>query len=483
MIDGREAFSNLTASVGSSLGLFKMDKKIVILGSGPTGLGAAWRLKELKHQTYKLFEKKSYPGGLSSSFIDEKGFTWDIGGHILFSHYEYFDRLMDLLLKDQWLYHERESWVWIKNRFVPYPFQNNIRYLPEEDLWKCLSGIMELSKNKIKPENFKEWILATFGEGIAELFMLPYNYKVWAYPAEKMSFSWVGERIAITDFNRVKENIIFERDDLSWGPNNKFRFPMKGGTGEIWKQLYNRFDQEKVFLNSKVEKVNTQKREIHVNGKKEKYDVLISTLPLDQFLLISDIKYQSPGERLMYSSVNIFGIGLRGTPPDILKKKCWIYFPEHDCPFYRATVFSNYSPNNVPDIKNNWSLMFEVSESSHKLVNHDTIKEEVIQGAIHTKLIKSRSEIVDLWEHFEQYGYPTPSLERDEGIEILKQLEERDIYSRGRFGAWKYEVGNMDHTFMQGVEAVNKIVLGEEEQTLWHPKMVNEKKQLLFFNE
>ncbi len=446
-----------------------MDKKIVIIGSGPTGLGAAWRLKELTHQTYKLFEKQAYPGGLSSSFIDAKGFTWDIGGHVLFSHYEYVDRLMESILKDRWLFHERDSWVWVKNRFVPYPFQNNIRYLPEEDMRECLSGLRELHKSKTPPKNFREWILSTFGEGIAELFMFPYNYKVWAYPPEKMSFSWIGERVAIPDFNKVTENILFGKDELFWGPNDKFRFPMHGGTGEIWKQLYNRLDKEKVFLNSKVEEINTKKREIKVNGKNEKYDVLISTLPLDQFLMMSDMKDESSEKKLMHSSVNIFGIGLRGAPPDILKKKCWIYFPEHNCPFYRATVSSNYSPHNVPDIKKHWSLMLEVSESPDKPVDHNTIREEVVQGAINTNLIESRSEIIDYWEYFEPYGYPTPTLGRDEGIKILKHLEERRIYSRGRFGAWKYEVGNMDHSLMQGVEAVNKILLGEEEKTLRQP--------------
>jgi UDP-galactopyranose mutase len=44
-------------------------------------------------------------------------------------------------------------------------------------------------------------------------------------------------------------------------------------------------------------------------------------------------------------------------------------------------------------------------------------------------------------------------------------LEARDVYSRGRFGGWKYEVANMDHSVMQGVEWAERMVLGREERT------------------
>jgi hypothetical protein len=42
-------------------------------------------------------------------------------------------------------------------------------------------------------------------------------------------------------------------------------------------------------------------------------------------------------------------------------------------------------------------------------------------------------------------------------------LEKHDIYSRGRFGMWKYEVSNTDHSLMQGVELINRLLLGEPE--------------------
>lgn len=46
------------------------------------------------------------------------------------------------------------------------------------------------------------------------------------------------------------------------------------------------------------------------------------------------------------SSTHIIGLGIRGMCPH--GNKCWLYFPEPDCPFYRATVFSHYAPSNVP---------------------------------------------------------------------------------------------------------------------------------------
>ena len=69
------------------------NKKIVILGGGPAGIGAGWRLKELDYQNWELYEKEDFLGGLSASFKDKKGFIWDNGGHIYFSKSDYFNNV------------------------------------------------------------------------------------------------------------------------------------------------------------------------------------------------------------------------------------------------------------------------------------------------------------------------------------------------------------------------------------------------------
>jgi len=95
-------------------------------------------------------------------------------------------------------------------------------------------------------------------------------------------------------------------------------------------------------------------------------------------------------------------------------------------------------------------------------------------GLRNTKLISAETKIISRWHKRIEYGYPTPFLNREElCTPLFKLLRERSIYSRGRFGAWKYEVSNQDHSFMQGVEAVDNILIGAPELTLNLPGVVN----------
>ena len=63
------------------------------------------------------------------------------------------------------------------------------------------------------------------GEGIADLFMRPYNFKVWAVPTTMMQCEWLGERVAAPDVGRAIANVLHNREDAGWGPNAVFRFP------------------------------------------------------------------------------------------------------------------------------------------------------------------------------------------------------------------------------------------------------------------
>ncbi len=480
------------------------EPRIVILGAGPTGLGAAYRLKELGYSNFVIFERHPYVGGLSHSFKDAQGFTWDIGGHVMFSHYSYYDRCFEALMGDEYTLNNRESWVRMFDRWVPYPFQNNVRYLPKEACYECLSGLIRAQAARASgashadAANFGEFIDSVFGEGIAKHFMRPYNFKVWAYPPERMNKHWIGERVAVIDTDRALRNVILGLDDFGWGPNNQFKFPRAGGTGEF----YRRFGPvlgltpdgreapgSHIRLNKEVVSIDADAKTVtFADGAVEPYDLLISTMPLD--LLCTRVLRESaarPGvpletiaraaSGLLHSSGYMVGIGLRsrtpgaGTPSTM----SWMYFPESNCPFYRVTYLSNYSPFMTPDKDNFYSLLCEVSESPAKPTPGDenrnprAVIDDVIRGLENAGLFEpgERDNIVSTWCYYADYSYPTPSVDRDDILtRVIPWLEARHIFSRGRFGMWKYEVANTDHSLMQGVELVNRLILAEPETTI-----------------
>lgn len=450
----------------------KKIKKIIIIGGGPTGLGAAYRLDKLGHKNWILYEKNAFCGGLSSTFIDKKKFLWDIGGHVIHSHYKCFDKFLEKILGNDYYLHQRESWIKTPDSWVPYPFQNNLRYLTKQAQLECLLGAVKIDTQKAKnAKNFEEWIVNAFGYGIAKHFLLPDNFKRWAIPLKKMDKNWIADRVSIVDFKKVLENVIFKKDDFFWGPNKTFIFPKHGGTGEI----SNRTEEllkKNVLTNWAVKSVNLARKQITLkNGHQDTFDYLINTIPLNKFLKLDKStppKLLKSANRLAYNNILVIGIGLE---KQIKTSKCWVYFTDPQVPFYRLTYFHNYSPFNVPqgNTRKFSSLMCEISYSPYKRENKADMIEKCIGGLIKSGIIdeSDRKKIISRVVYDIPYAYPVPTLGRDQLLfKIQSYLIKHNVYSRGRFGAWKYEIGNMDHCFMQGVEAVDNILKNKKE-TVW----------------
>ncbi|KAF2436052.1 R182k-Udp-Galactopuranose mutase [Tothia fuscella] len=484
---------------------------VLVIGAGPTGLGAAKRLNQIDTASWLIVDSNETPGGLASTDVTEEGFLYDVGGHVIFSHYKYFDDCINEALPNDsdWYTHQRISYVRCQNLWVPYPFQNNISMLPKEEQVKCMDGMidaaLEARVNNSKPQNFDEWIIRMMGSGIADLFMRPYNFKVWAVPTEKMQCQWLGERVAAPDLKSVTKNVILQKTAGNWGPNATFRFPAHGGTGGIWIAVADTLPKDKTRFGATgtVDKVNADKKEVAMaDGSIIKYNSLVSTMAVDSLAeRIGDKELTTLTKDLFYSTTHVIGVGVRGERPERIGDKCWLYFPEDNCPFYRATIFSNYSPNNQPaenvalstlyladgsEPKSKsavngpyWSIMLEVSESSMKPVDRDSLLKDCIKGLVNTEMLKPTDEVVSTYVRAFDHGYPTPTLER-EGVlkQLLPKLQAKDIYSRGRFGSWRYEVGNQDHSFMLGVEAVDAILNGTVELTLNYPDFVNTRQNL-----
>jgi hypothetical protein len=111
--------------------------------------------------------------------------------------------------------------------------------------------------------------------------------------------------------------------------------------------------------------------------------------------------------------------------------------------------------------------MTETAYSADKPEPRAGIEDRVEAGLRASGVVAGRPKVASVHVEDIEYAYPVPTLERDGALAVLQPwLMERAIYSRGRFGSWRYEIGNMDHAVKMGIDIARHIVTGAEEE-IW----------------
>ena len=318
------------------------------------------------------------------------------------------------------------------------------------------------SQRTESPEDFKAWLKDTFGPEQCRLFFFPYNRKVWRYPLEKLSYDWISQRINIPDQ---------EKGEQEWGPNHRFRYPSTGGMGALWKNLARKLTSSGLLkYRREIVDIDIEKRQvIDSEGRADRYHSLISTIPLTA--LVKSLKGNAPNtvieaaDQLRWNSGLVTGIGFAGpTSQDV----SWAYYPEPEFPFYRVTALSSYAPDLVPEGKPEKYCSF-LCESTMSPSQGPPSGKVILDGLLRTRMPLPEKERapISITQIPLPFSYPLPTLERDRHLETIQGfLHSLNIFSRGRFGGWRYEIGNMDHSLLQGLEVVDRIMLGNKE-TFW----------------
>src|SRR6516165_2559407 len=102
--------------------MFKDASGVVILGAGPAGLTAAYRLSKQGIPVEVLEADAVYVGGISRT-VRYKGFHFDIGGHRFFSKSKEVEDFWTEILGDDLLQRPRSSRIYYLGRFFSYPLR------------------------------------------------------------------------------------------------------------------------------------------------------------------------------------------------------------------------------------------------------------------------------------------------------------------------------------------------------------------------
>ncbi|MDD5616249.1 MAG: FAD-dependent oxidoreductase [Candidatus Methanoperedens sp.] len=422
--------------------------KTAILGAGLTGITLA-RLLHEKGDEVTVLEREPRYGGLCRSVTDS-GFTFDIGGsHIIFSRDTQVLTFMCDVLGSNSRQNKRNTKIFYKGLFIKYPFENGLNQLPKDDLYFCINEFIKtliaVEKGELSlPSNFREWINYTFGKGIADLYMIPYNEKIWKYPAEKMSMHWVDGRIPRPPVEDVIRSAIGIETE-GYIHQSVFSYPLRGGIEAMVREIAKPVEDkiQTVFNVSSIRKAGGEF--IISDGRREiSAQRLISTIPLQELLPCLDRvpeKVKKGCRELKYNSIACVLIGIKGSVPDI----SWMYIPEKELGLFNRISFpSNYSPYVAP--QGNSSILIEITyregDEASKMQDGDII-DHVVDALANMKIIKTGDDVVYSAVMRQKYAYVIYDLEYQKNIAIVKDYCARiGISLVGRFAEFEYL--NMD---------------------------------------
>jgi len=425
--------------------------KIGILGGGLAGVSLAYFLEKKGHDV-EVLEKEEECGGLCRSFSKD-GFSFDLGGHIIFSKDKQMLDLMINMLGSNVKKHYRNNKVWFKGRYVKYPFENGLSALDKEDIFECLNYF--INNDYPKPKNLKEWCYYTFGKGIAEKYLVPYNTKIWNIDPARISLEWVDRIPKPPVEDVIKSAIGIETEGYTH--QLYFYYPIRGGIQALVKAFEDKL--KKVTKKYAVKEIEKLKNGWRVsNGAEDRYyDRVISCIPIFDLAAalkgvpkkISDIIRK----KLKYNSLSTVMLGI---DKDKLSDKFAVYVPQKDLLFHRICFHSYMGPWYTP--KGTSSVVAEITTNQGDVVHEMTDKQLIDhvrkgldkEGLVDSKLVCA-SDIKRM-----KYAYVLYDLNYRTNMKIINEyFRSLRLPLNGRFAQFEYL--NMDAVVRNSFDLAGKV--------------------------
>ncbi len=424
-----------------------MHVKTLILGAGLTGLSAAYHLEKKGDRDYLLAERQVQPGGLCASYT-VNGFTFDQSGHLLHLHTDYGKKLVKKLLKTNLLRLKRRAWIYTHTSRVPFPFQANLFALPAKERQACVEGLLQAAAQTPKaPRHFEDWCLQSFGKPVYELFMRPYNTKLWGTSPKNLTCDWCGPFVPRPSTQEILQSAS-RPPQKSYGYNAWFYYPKQGGCGALVQALAQNLHG--LRTKTAVTQVDLKRKTARLNGKTISFDHLVNTLPLPEFLhmLEGEARLSALAERLTHTSVLVYNFAINRA----VKPFSWIYFPDEQDPFYRVGLQSGFSPFNAPQGTSSFYVELPGTTPRGK-----GTEKRILSALIQKGIIDIHDEVLfSFWQTL-PYAYAVYDKRRSRAVrQALQALAKRGCFCAGRYGKWEYSF--MEASLLEGLDLAEKLV-------------------------
>lgn len=434
--------------------------KYTILGGGLSAISLAYYLQENKNiDEIHILEKDEVLGGICRTYVKD-GIEYDVGPHIIFSKDKEILDLMNNLLGENNEKHRRSNRILHKKRFVQYPFENDLSKLPKEDIDYCVNGFLHNPYENYEPKNMLQFFLKTFGEGITNTYLRPYNEKIWKFDPSFMDTQMV-ERIPKPPKEDILKSANGETID-GYLHQLYFTYPKQGGTEALIKAFISKLsDKVKIHTNNKVLKAKKQGDKFVVTTSEKEYvcDKIISTMPANEFSHIYEDNNKPQeildiADNLRYNSIAICIVNVS---KDYAGDNYAFMVADKNVKFHRISKLDFMGEHYHKD--GTATYMAEITYRKNDLndkASDEELTQKVIEGLETIGFIDSKDDVnfTDL-KRFE-YAYVIYDLKHRQNMDAIKEyFASQGVYLNGRFGSFEYL--NMDAIIKQSKNLAENI--------------------------
>jgi UDP-galactopyranose mutase len=237
------------------------------------------------------------------------------------------------------------------------------------------------------------------------------------------------------------------------GYNPKFIYPKDGGIDCLPRALAEPI--ERVYMGESVEYIDTKKKYVRLaSGHEERYDFLISTLPIPGlYRLIGEAPDRWRDAARKLNAISVLNINIGINRPNIHDQH-WIYFPENEFIFSRIGFPMNFSRAVAPEGTS--SMYIEITHPMNEKPNVEEAFERSLRDLQKCGILQKSDSILTRHVLDIRCAYVVFDEHRQKFIGPLTEyLESLDIYTAGRYGRWDYY--SMEDSILSGKASAEQV--------------------------